>query len=149
MSNSRRVLVITVAIATAVIALIVLKPGDDSTDETKTDTQMTAPAGATGATGPEQASKPARDPIRTVRVRDGEPVGGPLVIRVKNGDRVRFRVSSDTRDEVHVHGFDFEQAVVPGKGTKFDFKAKIEGVYEVEMHASGAIIAEVQVRPRG
>lgn len=148
MSNSRRVLVIVVAVAAAVIALIVLKPGDDSTDEPSQITAPTGATGSTGATGPEAVIKPKSEPVPIVRVRDGRPIGGPLEIRVKNGERIRFRVSSDSQDQVHVHGFNLEKAVVPGKSIRFSFSANIEGAFEVEMHGSGAIVAEIQVRPR-
>ena len=37
--------------------------------------------------------------------------------------------------------------VGPGKTAKFRFKANLEGIYELELHDSGAQLAEVRVDP--
>jgi hypothetical protein len=85
--------------------------------------------------------------VTRVRVRGGAPVGGVERIRVESGDTVRFTVSADSADEVHVHGYDIERQVGPGKTARFRFPARLEGLFEVELHGSGAEIAELEVRP--
>jgi hypothetical protein len=35
---------------------------------------------------------------------------------------------------VHLHGYDIEKEVAPGKPARFDFKATNEGAFEIETH---------------
>jgi hypothetical protein len=61
---------------------------------------------------------------------------------------MRFRVSSDDADaEFHLHGYDIGRGVSGGKPVTFDVPAEIEGVFELEDHATGAPIAEISVSP--
>lgn len=102
-----------------------------------------APAEEAPAEEP-QAEEPA---VPVVRVRGGEPVGGVQEIEVRTGDRIRFRVVADADDEVHLHGYDIEAAVGPGRPATFDVGATIEGRFEVELHGTGTEIAQVDVTP--
>jgi hypothetical protein len=68
-------------------------------------------------------------------------------IAVSKGDRVRFAVTNDQADEVHVHGYNIEREIAAGGRVSFDFPATIDGVFEVELHHSGAKIAELRVSP--
>jgi hypothetical protein len=85
--------------------------------------------------------------IETIVVRDGEPVGGIQELEYDAGEQIRFRVSSDAADEVHVHGYDIEEEVPAGGTAKFSFPADIEGIFEVELHGSEKQIAELRVNP--
>src|SRR5712671_440295 len=60
-------------------------------------------------------------------VKNAKPVGGVKKIQVKKGDPVRFTVTSDVSDEIHVHGYDFHKNVKKGGSVSFDFPAKIDG----------------------
>lgn len=85
--------------------------------------------------------------VPTIVVRDGEPVDGVAEIAVGAGEDVRFRVSSDQKEEIHVHGYDVAQIVPAGGSVEFDFPADLEGIYEVEMEKLGVQIAELRVEP--
>jgi plastocyanin len=69
-----------------------------------------------------------------IQIRGGEVVGAPAEIRAKKGDTVVIVVSADAPDEIHLHGYDIEKEVGPGKPARFRFKAKLEGEFEVESH---------------
>jgi hypothetical protein len=105
--------------------------------------------GDTGASkpgdGPESASMGGKVP--TVVIRGGEPVGGIEELEYEAGDQIRFEVSSDVADEVHVHGYDLMQDVVAGGTVSFDFQAEIEGIFEVELEGRREQIAELRVNP--
>jgi hypothetical protein len=83
----------------------------------------------------------------TIRVVDGEPRGGIAELNYRAGDRIRFIVRSDTPDEIHVHGYDVYADVGPGEPAELDFRAELDGVYEAELHDSGAQIAQLTIRP--
>jgi plastocyanin len=80
-------------------------------------------------------------------VRDGKPVGGVQKIKVKKGDPVRFTVTSDVADEIHVHGYDFHKDVKKGGSVSFDFPAKIDGVFVIELESRSEQIASLEVEP--
>lgn len=95
--------------------------------------------------GPESASMGGKVP--TVVIRDGEPVGGIEELEYDAGDQIRFEVTSDVADEVHVHGYDLMQDVAAGGTVSFDFPAEIEGIFEVELEGRKEQIAELRVNP--
>ncbi|HYJ22099.1 MAG TPA: hypothetical protein VEW07_08765 [Solirubrobacterales bacterium] len=104
---------------------------------------------ATSATkptdNPESASMGGKVP--TVVIRDGEPVGGIAELEYDAGEQIRFEVSSDVADEIHVHGYDLAQNVAAGGTVSFDFPAEIEGIFEVELEGRKEQIAELRVNP--
>jgi plastocyanin len=100
-----------------------------------------AGCGGSGSDGP-AASGPV-----TIELVGGQPEGGVTTITVKKGDTVTFTVESDTEGDVHVHGYDIEKAVAPGQPAVFELTANLEGVFDVEAHASGAKIAKLVVEP--
>ena len=93
----------------------------------------------------ESASRGGKVP--TVVVRGGEPVGGVAELEYTAGEEVRFEVTSDVADEIHVHGYDLLEEVPAGGTASFDFPAEIEGIFEVELEGRGVQIAELRVNP--
>jgi hypothetical protein len=85
--------------------------------------------------------------VPTIVVRDGEPVGGVQELEYNAGEEVRFRVTSDTAEEVHVHGYDLSQDVPAGGTVEFDFPAELEGIYEAELEELGVQIVELRINP--
>ena len=49
-----------------------------------------------------------------VQVFNAKPRGGIAKLVFKQGGRVRFSVTSDVADEIHVHGYDLHQTVTRG-----------------------------------
>jgi hypothetical protein len=109
----------------------------------------TSPAPDSTATrpsdNPESAAMGGKVP--TVVVRDGEPVGGIEELEYDAGEQIRFEVSSDVADEIHIHGYDLSEDVKAGGTVSFDFPAEIEGIFEVELEGRKEQIAELRVNP--
>jgi len=133
----RRFAPIVAVIVIAVVAFIVINPGDD---KKKTSGQ---PAQTTGT----EPGKPAKPQVIQIKVEGGKPVGGVKPITVNKGDEVRFAVTSDVSDEIHVHGYDFMKDVKAGGKVSFDFPAKIDGEFEIELENAGEQIAKLTVNP--
>jgi hypothetical protein len=94
---------------------------------------------------PESASMGGKVP--TIVIRNGEPVGGVKELEYSAGEEIRFEVTSDVADEVHVHGYDLMQDVPAGGTVSFDFPAEIEGIFEAELEGRKEQIAEIRVNP--
>jgi hypothetical protein len=103
----------------------------------------TGGAGTTAAGG----GQPAAEAPPTIVVKNAEPVGGIQRLEFTAGEDIRFRVKSDTADEVHFHGYDIGKDVAAGGTVSFDVPAEIEGIFEVELEEHQEQIAEVRVNP--
>ena len=87
-----------------------------------------------------------QDRVFDVSIEDGEM--SPEEISVNQGDTVTLRVSTDKPMEFHVHGYDVERAVEPGKTARLRFNADLTGRFEMEDHESEKELGTLQVRPR-
>jgi hypothetical protein len=85
--------------------------------------------------------------VPTIVIQDGKPVGGVHELAYEKGDRIRFKVSSDVTDEIHVHGYDLIKDVRAGATVSFDFSARIEGLFEAELEGRKQQILELRVNP--
>jgi hypothetical protein len=133
-------------VAVLVVAYVLIQ-GAGSDDKPATiSTQAVPPTTAQGdaATAETPAPKPA---VPTVRVVNGQPQGGVRKLDFQKGGEVRFRVVSDTPDEIHVHGYDLMKDVAKGGSVSFRFPASIDGRFVVELEGRGIQIAELDVQP--
>ena len=73
--------------------------------------------------------------------------GSVKEIEVNNGERVRLVVRSPKADEVHVHGYDLIKDVPAGGDARFDFRASLEGVFEIELERSEEQVGSLRVVP--
>ncbi|HEX5609221.1 MAG TPA: hypothetical protein VFX45_03915 [Solirubrobacterales bacterium] len=147
-----KTLFLLLATALAAVALAACGGGDDDTTAAQgTDTTATAPAGGQTESADNGAdetteSKPEAS-VPTIVVKNGEPVGGIQELEFDAGEQVRFKVSSDAAEEIHLHGYDIAKEVPAGGTVEFDFPAEIEGIFEAELEGLGVQIAELQVNP--
>jgi heme/copper-type cytochrome/quinol oxidase subunit 2 len=81
-----------------------------------------------------------------VSIKDGEM--SPEEISVNQDDTVTLRVRTDEPTELHVHGYDVEQEVEPGREAEIGFEADLTGRFEMEDHESEKELGVLQVRPR-
>ena len=141
MNRNARLTVLAAVVVAAAVAFVVLKPGggDRPSGSTTATSTRTAPRVAT--------TRPSPPRVPRIRVVGGRPAGATQKIRVSRGRMVRFSVVADVSDEVHVHGYDLTRNVAPGRPASFAFPARIEGVFEIELHRRGAQIAELTVTP--
>jgi len=137
-SPKRRFALLAATVVCAAGLFFVFRGGGDSS--------VTPPSSAGGESAPAKAP-PA--PV-SIRLKDGEPVGGPAKLRFMKGERVRFTVIPDAPGvEIHVHGYDIYETAVGKKPIKFSFPADLEGAYEVETHShsgGGVLVATLEVR---
>jgi len=136
MSTQQRVLLVAGVIAVAVAAFVIAKPGGGDKGSSSSNSSSSA---TTSKGGPR---------VFRITLHDGKPVGGQQRLVVKKGDAVRLTVTSDSPDEVHVHGPDIEREVGPGKPGRYAFSAKVEGVFDVESHKHDTKVAKLVVEPR-
>jgi plastocyanin len=140
MSRNQRIGLIVAAVVVAVLAFVIASPGGD--DEADTASQTTAATGTetteteTEVTTDTEAPAPPKPEATRIDIRAGEVAGGPAEIRAKNGDTVVIVVSADAPDDIHLHGYDIEKPVEPGKPATFRFKANLEGEFEIESHVA-------------
>lgn len=72
----------------------------------------------------------------------------PAEVSVEEGDQVTLRLTSDSPVEVHLHGYDLEEEVLPGEETVLSFEAEITGRFEIEDHETEATLGALLVQPR-
>ena len=136
------------AVARAVLTSLTLVLGACASTSTQepaaTATRTVTPSG-TQTTPVAPSSAPAAREI-VVDVRDGGITPPPADIDVSVGERLRVVVTSDAPDEVHVHGVDVTGPVGPGAPFEAEFVPTQTGVFEVELHGSGALLFQLLVR---
>jgi hypothetical protein len=105
------------------------------------------------------ASAPAQTPevVFDLKIEKGRVAQNMRLIRVKQGDAVKLRWTSDRPIVLHLHGYDIEKKVEPGAVAEMAFEARAAGRFPVEEHkpnAKGghshgeAPLVRIEVRPR-
>ena len=151
--NPRQRIVLLVIAAVVLVGGIALASSSGSEDDggTETTAQQTTPAATEPAggetTAAEEEPEPPKPRVDTIRIRAGAPVGGQTELRYERGDTIALRFLSDAPGEVHIHGVDrYVDVGTSAKTTRF--KADLEGIFEVEEHGSGEILATLEIRPK-
>lgn len=156
MSSRARIGIVVGAVVVLVAAFLIAQgSGDDDNGKTSASTQTATSAVTTktetdmqgGTSIVTTETVPAEPAIPIVTVKNAKPVGGIQKLKFTKGDQIRFKVASDTTDEIHFHGYDIAQDVKAGGSTTFSVKATIEGRFVVELEDHGQQIAEVEVDP--
>jgi len=150
MTRAQRVVLLLLAAAVVLVAVLLIpaltetgNQGDDVGPATVTRT-VTIGATATTVTEPPKRKRPT---ARTINVRGGKPRAGIQKLSYRKGQTVNLVITSDTADEVHVHGYDIDKDVPAGGRARVRFKADAAGIFEIEMHGSGQQIASLRVNP--
>lgn len=109
------------------------------------------------AVAPNALLAQAREVAFDLKLTGGKVPQAMQLIRVKQGDAVRLRWTSDRAITVHLHGYDIEKKVAPGAVTEMAFEARATGRFVVEEHtpdpkgghAHGhAALLRIEVLPR-
>ena len=162
MTGRQRIVALAVAAVILVVGIVVAS-GSGADEEDSASTQTAAqqqPAQTSAQTAPGEPENPATTApggtteaapppprVETIGMRDRGPAGEVRTIEYDRGDVIRLRFRSNVAEEVHIHGFD-RYVQVPANGTKTErFKADLEGVFEVESHGSGELLAKLQISP--
>jgi len=123
--------------------------GDDGDVAETTEPAVTTTAPTETETTAETTPAPAKPKPTTVTIRvvGGVPQGGIARPKVKKGDRVVIVVRADAGESVHVHGYDVERTITPGKPVRLPITATIPGRFEVELHHPDSVLAVLTVNP--
>ncbi|MGJ6979478.1 cupredoxin domain-containing protein [Aestuariimicrobium soli] len=81
-----------------------------------------------------------------VTIAGGQVTPNGTTVDVAKGGTVTVNVTSDSADEVHVHGVDKELAVKPGVPATMTFTVDQGGVFEMESHELDKLIVKIAVR---
>ena len=90
-------------------------------------------------------------------IEKGRVAQNMRLIRVKQGDAVRLRWTTDRPVVLHLHGYDIEKKVEPGVVAEMAFVARATGRFPVEEHTptvkgghshGETALVRVEVRPR-
>jgi hypothetical protein len=149
MGRNERIGLLVAAVLVLAIGFVFISGGGDEGDgEQQAATRTTA--GQPAASEPDGETQPAAPPpprVERIRIRGGQPVGEARTLKFDSGETVRLRFRSDQASEVHIHGYD-KYVNVPAGGTgTARFKANAEGVFEIEEHGTGALLAKLEVSP--
>lgn len=150
MPPAARLAVLAVTFALLVVGFLVARPDDDADDRPQPRTSASAERPATttaGSSRPTPSAPLPKPKFERVVVRGLEPRGGVKKITVKKGATARFTVTSDKADAAHLHGYDIEIPVGPGRPARFVFKAKLDGIFELELEHAGVPVGELRVEP--
>jgi hypothetical protein len=74
----------------------------------------------------------------TLEVQGRKVVGLAGPIRVKQGDTVTLRWSTDEPVALHLHGYEIEKVIKPEAPMTFSFKAHATGRFPITAHGFGA-----------
>lgn len=135
MSRNQRIALVVVALAVAIVAFVVARPGDDEESVPSSTTTQAETQGQTEPE-PETAAEPPPPAVTRIQVNGGEVVGGAKTIEAAKGDVVRIVIRSDAPDEFHLHGYDIGREAAPGQPARFRFTASAEGEFVVESHTA-------------
>jgi hypothetical protein len=148
MSRNQRLALLGLAVVVLVAGFVIAKSGSDGNGSSSDTTSTPAASATTGGSGTtDNGGTPAKPAVQTVVVKNAKPVGGIKVLKFNKGGTIRFKVTSDTADEIHFHGYDIGKDVEAGGSVSFNVPAKIDGKFEVELEDHKEQIASVEVAP--
>ena len=142
-----RIATLIAALALSAIGLAGCGGDDNAADAvTTTETATTATTSETG--GETTPTTPvAQAKVITIRVVGGRPQGGIQRPTIDQGDKVVLVIRADSGEAVHLHGYNLEQEIVPGKPVRLSFTANIAGRFELELHPTDTLLAVIEVKP--
>jgi len=122
-------------------------------------TPSVTPTETPSATPSSPATPPETDTPSNTADPSGEPAdvtidvviaGGKVspsgaTIKAKVGQTVRVTGTGDVEEQLHIHGYDKEIEISPGKPGAVTFKADTKGTFEIETHETAKLVAKLVV----
>lgn len=84
-------------------------------------------------------------------IRDGQLPKEQQLVRVRQGDEVTLRWTTDRLFTVHLHGYDIEAKLAPGAPVSMRFTARATGRFPIEIHGARGeerTVVYLEVHPR-
>ncbi len=86
---------------------------------------------------------------RSIDVTVSGTTMSPDKISVQQNDMVTMTVTTDKKEEIHLHGYDIKFEVQkPGERVTHTFKADKTGSFDIEIEDTSAGLGSLEVRPR-
>lgn len=130
-----RILAVIATVVVLVGAFMILRP------------QPAAQTSTTKVTSDRSAGSQVRKQIFDFELTDGKVTKGQTSLKVTKGDQVTVNVVSDKPQEFHLHGYDKEIELEPGKTGAINFTADKAGQFEAELHGSKQQVFVLEVQP--
>lgn len=130
------------ALLAVATALTLTACGSGNDPATATSPSSTSASQDTGAEGP-------ADVLIDVTVVGDKITTANDRVDAEVGQTVQITVTSDTAQEVHVHGFDLMLDLEAGVPDTLSFEVTDDpgpGLYEVELEGSGLLLFQIEVR---
>ncbi len=86
-----------------------------------------------------------------LQVKSGRLPPNQALVRVRQGDEVTLKWTSDQAVALHLHGYDLEAKLTPPAPYEMRFTARAAGRFPIEIHGAGgkhATIGYLEVHPR-
>lgn len=83
-----------------------------------------------GATPPNRTTSPTF----TLNIGPFDPAASFPTFKAMQGDRVTFRIHSDRRGQVNVHGYEKQVAVAPGQESSLTLTVQEAGTFPLHLH---------------
>jgi FtsP/CotA-like multicopper oxidase with cupredoxin domain len=84
-----------------------------------------------------QSAQPPTPRVFELSLVNGRLTANADTIRVKKGDAIELRWTSDRPITLHLHGYDIERRATPQSPAAMTFKANIAGRFPVSEHRDG------------
>ncbi|AEF41545.1 cupredoxin domain-containing protein [Hoyosella subflava] len=101
--------------------------------------------GTTAAESTDDAEDVADTDVFSFVAEDGRRVDGDARITTEVGRTVVIEVTSNTAEELHVHGYDLYADIQSGEAARLEFTADLPGIFEVELHNANAVLTQLRV----
>lgn len=134
-------------ISTTVAASTTTAPPTITAPTTTAPPPTTPPTTAPPTTVPTTTATTIAPPSVTIidlEVTDGRLEGGARREAAPLGEEVTVRVSGNSADHVHIHGYDLFLHLADGEG-ELTFAADIPGVFEIELEEAGIVLVQLEV----
>jgi hypothetical protein len=148
--------ILLIAVAASALALAgcggdaeTAPPDATATDTPSETTTETAPAETVPTVTTPAETTPAKPKPTTIVivVDQGRPRGGIKRPKLNKGEKVVLVVRADAGEDVHLHGYDIEKPVTPGKPVRIPLTVSLPGRFELELHHPDSVLAVLEVRP--
>jgi hypothetical protein len=83
-------------------------------------------------------------------LKDGRLAESQRLLRVRQGDEVTLKWTTDRPFTLHLHGYDLEAKLVPQTAVELRFTARATGRFPLEIHGPGTerTVGHLEVHPR-
>jgi hypothetical protein len=89
-----------------------------------------------------------KERVFEIVVKDEKIVSPIDTIQVAEGDTVVIKVTADTEDQLHLHGYDLHVDVKKDVPSELDFVAHVTGRFKLELHESKMDLVAIEVLPK-